>query len=77
MSMSRKDYEAMATEFGVAMTTSHAEAEYGLWVGVQAFCWVAKRDDEKFEMARFKKWVEEVRDGVRGMDGKKRKKVAS
>jgi hypothetical protein len=72
--MTKKYYEAMATEFGYEMHHKPAEAEYGLWCGVEAFMRVAKTDNPRFDKDKFKLWVEEVRDGVRNVYGRKESK---
>ena len=69
--MTRKMYEQMATEFGLAIQERDSEAEYGLWAGVKAFCTVAKRDNPKFNEGRFLLGVTEVRDGERNVNGEK------
>ena len=69
--MTRKMYEQMATEFGLAMQEQDSEAEYGLWAGVKAFCTVAKRDNPKFNAERFNQWVTEVCDGERNVNGER------
>ena len=75
--MTRKIYEQMATEFGLAARISMMDVEYGLWTGIEAYCAVAKRDNPKFDAERFNKWVTEVRDGERDVNGKKIKMKTS
>ena len=69
--MTRKIYEQMATEFGLASRILGMDYEYGLWAGVEAYCTVAKRDNPKFNRERFLQWATEVRDGERNVNGEK------
>ena len=45
MSMSRKNYNAIATNFGAEMRRLEPSATYGAWEMVEAFAEVAKQDN--------------------------------
>mgnify|MGYP001377204257 CR=1 FL=1 len=57
MTMTRNDYETMATAFGGVLKemrdTAHTEKLAGFWLAVAEFTKVAKRGNERFDKERF------------------------
>ncbi len=81
MAMSRKNYNAIATNFGASIRngieihTPHQHAPtYGAWLMVEAFIEAAREDNPAFDPDRFRDWVQETVDGERDIEGKKVKK---
>ena len=70
MAMSRKNYNAIATNFGAEMRGLETSATYGAWEMVEAFAEVAKQDNPNFDTDRFYTWVQETADNLRDLDGK-------
>ena len=73
MAMSRKNYNAIATNFGFGLRTvslSETPAIYGAWEMINAFAEVAKQDNPNFDADRFRTWVQETADNLRDLDGK-------
>ena len=75
MAMSRKNYNAIATNFGYSLRsiTGHAEID-SAWKMVFAFSEAAREDNPAFDPDRFAFWVQETAEGARDLEGKKVKK---
>ena len=75
MAMSRKNYNAIATNFGYSLRSITGSAEiYSAWSMVNAFSEAAREDNPAFDSDRFRDWVQETADGARDLEGKKVKK---
>lgn len=81
MSMSRKNYNAIATNFGDTIRNGIEVSggggvgtdwgpTYGAWLMVDSFIHAARADNAAFDSDRFRNWVQETVDGKRGLDGK-------
>ena len=81
MSMTRKNYNAIATNFGDTIRNGIEVAgggevgtdwgpTYGAWLMVDSFIHAARADNPAFDSDRFRNWVQETVDGTRGLDGK-------
>ena len=75
MAMSRKNYTAIATNFGYSLRSITGDDEmYSAWSMVNAFADAAREDNPAFDCVRFRDWVQETADGERDLEGKKVKK---
>ena len=72
MSMSRKNYNAIATNFGFTLRGLNLIKVdlTGAWEMVNSFAEVAKQDNPNFNADRFRTWVQETADYLRDLDGK-------
>ena len=77
MAMSRKNYNAIATNFGasirngISKTDTYYATTYGAWLMVEAFIEAACEDNPAFDPDRFRAWVEETAEGTRDRNGKR------
>jgi hypothetical protein len=72
MAMSRKNYNAIATNFGYSLRSITGTAEVNsAWAMVSAFSEAAREDNPAFDPNRFGNWVQETADGTRDLEGKK------
>lgn len=72
--MTRKNYNSIATAFGLDMrllSNVEGNALVGAWQMVDAFCLVATADNPRFDSERFGNWVRETFQGLRDSEGKK------
>jgi hypothetical protein len=71
MSMTRKNYQAIATNFGFEMRDQTGSKQLGMFAMVRAFCEVAKQDNPLFDEDTFTSWVYDTSMRLRDLDGKR------
>lgn len=75
--MTKKDFEAFATAFGVELKTNVRD-DFGktetFWNIMHVFETTAKQINHNFDGSRFEQWVIDIAENVRDINGKKIKK---
>jgi len=71
MSMTRKNYQAIATNFGFEMRDQTGQSQLDMLKMVRSFIEVAKQDNPLFDEETFSSWVYDTSVRLRDLDGKR------
>lgn len=71
MSMTRKNYQAIATNFGFEMRDQTGQSQLDMLKMVRSFIEVAKQDNPHFDESTFSSWVYDTSMRLRDLDGKR------
>jgi hypothetical protein len=69
--MSKRDFEALATEWGLVLKVADGQDREGIWQALDGFYRVARMSNPAFSSARFAEWVLDVAEGRRDVNGRK------
>jgi len=69
--MTRKNYQAIATNFGFEMRDQTGQSQLDMLKMVRSFIEVAKQDNPLFDEETFSSWVYDTSVRLRDLDGKR------